>query len=667
MRAWDALLLAAIFSCLSCSTAFSPTLRAGSEPRRYEISQQLAPPQVARAFVNGSAFGIVVDGPLHLAAQLGNDAWRFADPITIGQPTSDAAAQLVWNHRFVFLMEIATGQPRVALELPSDRSRVPPSAVVMDASETRIAALYDGVLTVLWTRFDAPPRILLPSPRLPTSRFMPMVKRSSRQIEPEESALDDLGWHSIAWRGDNETRAANSAAASRLFFSKDGKRLTAGMQIYDLPEGKPLLALQEDELVVDASDSAAVVAQLAYRERLEPPGSQCGFQPRITQVRLAKLEYRMLDGSVVSYPGPLYGLPYAASASERWVSLPADAQGSRFELYDLETGALLRTPGAPRPPINADRSSAPIARTEPIESIDVANDGTLLYVEKHVAILARGGSLTPLKLPPGHAEHAHVKSVSLGPRGPFAVVRESRPRSADHDAVYAFDEAGLPRAVIFGGDAQRVSREGYAVIGSDRLALFSAVEKPDRRALSMPDYRAHETYQGRAAGSRRVVLRDPTSKRDRFLVFDGRSAPRSHTVSGEPSDQWDLSPDGSTLAATTDGGLSLLSLDDGRTIFTAPLLSRTPIPGHAPIRSITTSREVTVVGMNDGSIRVFLRGQEFRIDLRGRQDVATALAISPDERLIAVGTARGRLLLFARDQVTEGGGVEPHATGARTG
>ena len=58
-------------------------------------------------------------------------------------------------------------------------------------------------------------------------------------------------------------------------------------------------------------------------------------------------------------------------------------------------------------------------------------------------------------------------------------------------------------------------------------------------------------------------------------------------------------------------------------------------------------RHVTVVGDERGHIRVWRDGAVSDLDLGGRQDAALSGALSPDEKRLAIGTSRGRILVFA--------------------
>lgn len=237
-------------------------------------------------------------------------------------------------------------------------------------------------------------------------------------------------------------------------------------------------------------------------------------------------------------------------------------------------------------------------------------------------------------------------SIALGAGAVFAVVTESARRGLDRqDAVYAFDTAGRVRAVARGGLTARVSSSGQAVLatGNRGLTMWSVAEAP--RAVPVP-YRIrnlHARDQSRAAGGR-VVVQDATDDTRLFTVIDGSAAPRTLAVQGYLSSglQWDVAADGSTLVAEAGGAIHVLSLDDGSERLVAALTST----GGCALR---TSRHVTAAGQDNGLVRVWSRGRELRLDLSFRQDAATALAISPDERWLAIGTARGVVLLAALD------------------
>jgi hypothetical protein len=117
---------------------------------------------------------------------------------------------------------------------------------------------------------------------------------------------------------------------------------------------------------------------------------------------------------------------------------------------------------------------------------------------------------------------------------------------------------------------------------------------------------------------------------------------------------WTAADDGATLAwfgrapsdLNRDAGaehqtLHVVELDHGTERIVAPL--ETGALGTA----LATSARVTVAGDNRGDVHVWRDGVRADLDLRGRYDVAIAAAISPDDTHIALGTARGRLLIIA--------------------
>jgi hypothetical protein len=284
-----------------------------------------------------------------------------------------------------------------------------------------------------------------------------------------------------------------------------------------------------------------------------------------------------------------------------------------------------------------------------VTAIDVANDGTIAFVQEGQGWVANATSRRALELATATgSERPTFHDIALGMGAVFAVVTECpRPGFGGKHAVYAFDAAGRVRAVARGGMTERVSPSGHTVLANlGELTMWSVAEAPTRVPVPYQARNLYTTDQSRAvAGGRRVVVQDAIGDARLFTVVDGSAAPRTLTVHGYPSSgtQWDVAADGSTLAAETTGSVHVLSLDDGSERFGAALTSRW-------LRALRTSRQVTAAGEDDGLVRVWNRGRELRLDLNFRQDVATALAISPDERWLAIGTARGLVLLAALDQ-----------------
>lgn len=574
--------------------ACAPSVRV--EPPRYAA--------VTRPMVAGAVDGVRVPDGMRLVAGYGEDRWRFADHVRFGP--ANGALVPAWDGRRIYLVARATGQPVAALWHDEPRT----AAVAVDDSGTRVAALaHDGSVRY-WPRLDAAP-VHLVARRAPAAGGDPVkddlveigqVQRHG-YVATEELTESD-GW-------------PQARALRRLAFSPDGTRLLAGMHLWELATGRDLLPLRSDELVLDADHDRAIVARLIVIVTEGQPGSQCGYIPTYRSIRMVAYERRHVGGAVESLlsPGARAALP-----AEREVPASIAARG----------------PGHPGVPF------------QHIASIDVADDGRLVYVQRDQGWLVDRGQAQALRVADDRAAGTSFDSVTLGDGGAIYAVVHEHDRSGAPSAAYAMDATGAARVRV-PGMLDRIARDGRAVIGRDGgLEAWRLAGAPDGDRLDFRPRSLHSIDQGRAAGRDRVVLRDGEAGGALYVVHEPGRAPRVLRLPGDTAFTWALSPDGATAAASNRERLRIFSLDDGRVSVDHPLTPETAV------WSLTASAHVVAAGSVDGRVHLWRGGAVAEIDLGDRFDVATALAISPDERQLAIGTARGRIFVIALDRTPRG-------------
>lgn len=585
----------------------SPTVRAPatSKPTPYVASD--ARPVAGAAFRadEGSKASIGVESPLDVERVLGDDAWSFAYGVTLGPQVGGTV--LGWNPLAVYLIDVATGQPRHSLPVPQ---RDPPRVVLGAATDGKqVAALLSDGMIVYWASLRAKPVEHAPPMR-------PQTKNSG--VKPLTAGKTEVA----------QLEKLLEASQRRIAFSADGTRLIAGDQIYKSRDFRPLLAIAEGEIVIDADESGAVVAAIEIVRRHGEPGALCGYSPSWNEAQVTALEWRPVSGRVVPFSAKQPGLPVRASARDRWVAF-ANEQVS----HDLITGA--------ERPLPAAASSVPTGRVVndgAISSIDITDEGTVVLVRQGGAFVVRSAAVTPLAVPTEGNRPPSFESAVLGSGGvPYAVVAF---RGLGWTLAEP-DPSGGGRVWPAAGLTQRISREGRAVVTLDSGELRVRGFTGDEAEVPFRASNLVSIDQARVAHDR-VVVHDVERGANLFAVVDRGSEPRTIRVpGGMAADRWEVSADGSLLATLTGRQLTVVSLDTGHTTRTAAL-------DVAP-SALAISRSITAVGTLDGRVRVWACGREAVVDLRQRSDLAHSLAISPDERRLAIGTNRGIAIILQVD------------------
>jgi hypothetical protein len=563
---------------------------------------------LVRSMADGASDGVRVPDGMRIIAAYGDDTWRLGGPGRIRFGAAGGGYIPTWDDRWIYVVDESRGQPVAAVALSGRRI----TAAAVDASGTRVAALVDDGSALYWPTFAAVPVPLVPVP-------VATAAEDSGYVPAKDSRGED------AW--------ALERAARRLSFSPAGDRLLAGMHLWDLSSRRDLLPLRRDEIVLDATHHAALVARIGVETVHGEPGGQCDFEPVDHRLTLAALELRAVDEPPLRSP--------------RHGAIPSDASVAQRRVWLGNSSGLITTdradvPTVPAPPVSTPRP--PRALHGGIASLDVADDGRLVFVENRVGWLLDEGVATALRVPDDRADITRFGSVSLGGRGIYAVVVEDQPGRRP-SALYAMDVAGAARVRV-AGRAEHVSRAGRAVIGrGDRFEEWDLSGAPGHRAVDFRPRNLSTNDQGRSAGRGRVVLRDTEPSSSIVEVRDPGAAPRRLGIDGAYSSLWAVAEDGSAVAAMAgerpSAGLYVLSLDDGHVLLHEP-----PAPG-TEIVALAVSAQVIAAADTRGIVRVWRRGRAADIDLAGRYDMATALAISPDQALLAIGTGRGRIYVVA--------------------
>lgn len=308
------LALALLFVPTACAGGvLTPKTFVRDEPAGYTVSLGAPPTSVAEPASTDDA-GLVIEGRLTRLRSLGDDAFRTASYHRLGPEIRDGF--LVFDDAEIELFDRQSGQPRWALRLPPYVTGI--AAVAASEAGDRLAALRWDSKVIYYPRRDAAPEILPPPPN-------PRPPRTNAPRGPD------------AWTHD--------AADRRLAFSRDGRRLVAGNNVYDLDAHAYLLALESGETVLDLTPDEALVAATRTRET-PAPGARRGRPDDLEGYQISR---RSLDGGPrLGVPALVQSFPLSASVAERWMLVPTGEHADGALVIDLDTGAQ-RATTAPGP------------------------------------------------------------------------------------------------------------------------------------------------------------------------------------------------------------------------------------------------------------------------------------------------------------------------------
>ncbi|MDB4932097.1 MAG: hypothetical protein JWM10_4581, partial [Myxococcaceae bacterium] len=352
---------------------------------------------------------------------------------------------------------------------------------------------------------------------------------------------------------------------------------------------------------------------LGVRTTVGSPGSQCGFVPTSRAVVVTALEARDLRG----------GAP-----AQRLAALP---------LQDA-------VPGFDEPAAEASL----VVAARPVEHVAIAADGDVAAsVGEHAWwIDARGARALAWPRPA-----SSVRALAFTPHGLAAQAQfDAGARMLPATALFGRD--GRTRSAL--GGAQEFAPDGAArvVVRDETWALWDlrAMERvralPDPGALNLS-----ASDQARVTDAGVVVLREERGGAHVFLVAEGEGWRRVEVAAGGASLwRWALAPDGRHVALHEPHRLRVVELHDGRVRWERGFAGDATATAFAGDRIFVADDRGGVSGHSVDGV------QFARVDLAGRFDHATALAVSPDGAALAVGTARGRVFVFRVGSALRGGG-----------
>jgi len=539
---------------------------------------------------------------LSLAWEWGDDAGRFDGAAHPG-PTLSGDRRLVWTEQMCLVVDTSTAQPVRGFRWPEALAGAGgPRVIALDAGERWIAvATHQGAV---WLGgFDGTGFAqLAPALRLATPDDLPL------------EGAEPAGYDTVAfrpWRAEAAHGAEGviERGRQRLFFSPDGARLAGGMDIWDVATRRPSLVLRADEAVlsVDAGVEHVTVAQLAIRTETGRPGSQCGFIPVTHTVVARAVEERTVDGT---------------AAPRLLPSRALDDPGVRGQA-----------------PAATDASTqAPM----PVTAVDVDVRGEVAVVIGRRAWRVSAQGARELRWP----TRGSIRRAAFVPGGvALQGALEGGARVVQTTAV--FDGEGRARRALAGGIPSALNRVGRMVVRDDAgWSVWDATLMERLRALPDPG-RLHlgALEQARVTDAGLAVLWEEEPGAHVFLVVEGRAWRRVRVTALSPTlCGWSLAPDGQRVALHEPHTFRVVDLRDGRERF------RHVIEGE-PVASALLGDRVYLAD-DRGTVREFTHDGELRaqVDLSGRFDRATALALSPDGGYLAVGSARSRVFVFRVDQ-----------------
>jgi hypothetical protein len=546
----------------------------------------------------GAAREVIPSEGLTLVAQWGDDRGRYDAPMQRG-PSLPGQRHLVWNASSLLVVDSATGAPLRRLRWPSPPPGASIQRVAVDPAGRFVAGLdaHGGVTLGALDGDELAP--LVAPPR----------EAASPPVAPAATpALPHFDYVSIeAWRGGDADRGwPSSRAAQRLFFSRDGSRLVGAESVWDVATRRPLLTLRVGEalLAVDSDVSRAAVASLALRVAVGAPGSQCGFVPVMRSLVIAALESRDLLGA--SAPRPLPTPPSLDAA----------------------------VPGFDEPWSEAPTRIA----SRPVEQLALAANGDVAVAMGDRAWWVAAREARALSWPrPIHS----VRALSFTPHGIAAqAIFEAGARMIAATALYGRD--GRTGRALAGAEGFAPDPSGRMVLHDGDWALWDLHSM--ERVRSLPDPGALNLSaidQVRLSDAGVAVLRDERGGAHVFLVGEGEGWRRVVVpAAGASLWRWELSPDGHRVALHEPHRLRVVDLSDGRVRW------QREYPGEATVAVFAGDR--LYVGDDRGRVSAHSGdGTEVaHVELAGRFDHATALAVSPDGATLAVGTARSRVFVF---------------------
>jgi hypothetical protein len=535
---------------------------------------------------------------LTLVAAWGDDRDRFEDHVRRG-PSLPGGRHVVFNGAFFLVVDDATGAPRAMVRWPERLPDAPVERVAVDAAGRRIAALDQRGRVMLGTLDGADLAVISPAARTPAAavadapRSEPEQRFDSVTVAPWRGAGVDEPWSSVQ-------------VAQRLFFSPDGSRLAGRESAWDVAARRPLLALTAGEalLAVDAGVTRAAVAALGVRTSVGSPGSQCGFVPVMRSVVVTALEARDLTG-----PSPARRLAVTS-------------------LRDVVPG--FDEPAA-EPQLNIAARPVAAVAIGPGGDVAVALGGEAWWIDD------RGARALVWPRPTSQVRALALTPHGLAAQAYFDVGARMLPATA------LFGRDGRTRSALGGAQefapdaaARLVVRDGEGWALWDLRAMERVRALPDPRALNLS-----ASDQARVTDAGGVVLREERGGAHVFLVAEGEGWRRVEVPAGGASLwRWTLAPDGRHVALHEPHRLRVVDLRDGRVRWERGFTGDATATAFAGDRIYVADDRGGVSGHSpDGA-------QVARVDLAGRFDHATALAVSPDGAALAVGTARGRVFVF---------------------
>lgn len=531
---------------------------------------------------------------LSLVAEWGDDRQRYDDRYHDG-PTLTDRRRVLWSATALLLVDSDGAPNRLARwSLPTD---VWPSRIAVDPRGRWIAVLDTRGGYHVGALGGGELAALAPAPRAPSAADTPATA-----VEPR---VDVAGSSTRPWHGGSgETSWPPARISERLFFSPDGERLVGGESVWEVATRRPLLTLAVDEalLGVDADLTRAAVARLVERTEHGRPGSQCGFIPTWHSLVVTHAESRDLRAS--------------APPRELTVSSWQEA-----------------VPGFDEPPAVRDA----LLPYHPVTQVAVDAGGPVA-----VAIGGNAWRLTergaaPLGWPRAMRE-VHGMTFAAGGLVVQSTL-DAAGRYTPASGLYRAD--GAADRLLAGGLQGPPSRDGLAVLDDEGWSVWDLVHLHRVRELPDPGrLNLSSIEQGRLSDAGVAVLREETSRDFVFLVEQGEAWRRvAVPKQGRSFGRWWLAPDGRHVAMWITGHLALLDLADGRVRWEGEVAGQDV--------SVALANDRVWVGDLHGVRGLSLDGEELaRVDLDGRFDRPTALALGRDGATLAVGTARSRVFVF---------------------
>ncbi|MBK6535543.1 MAG: PQQ-binding-like beta-propeller repeat protein [Deltaproteobacteria bacterium] len=589
--------LLALVAAIGCVRVF-PQHFAADDHGAHVYSVAPAPPGATGEGL-GTARSLIPAEGLTLVAEWGDDRGRYDAPMHRG-PSLPGDRHVVWNASSLLVVDTATGSPLRRLRWPSPQPGAHIARVAVDPAGRLVAALDARGGVILGTLDGADLAPLVAAHREAAS---PVVASAAA---PDPPHFDHVSTE--AWRGgDADGRWPSARVSQRLFFSRDGSRLVGAESIWDVATRRPLLALREGEalLAVDADATRAAVAVLGVRTSVGTPGSQCGFVPVSRALVVTALESRDLLGGTA--PQPLPTPP----------SLDGPALG-----FDEPQGEAPST-----------------VASLPVEPLAVSTDGELAVAMGDRAWWVGTREARALSWP---RPVRSVRALTFTPHGIAAQsMIDAGARMIVATALYGRD--GRTLRALAGAQGFAPDRAGRMVLRDGDWSLWDLHSM--ERVRSLPDPGALNLGaidQARLSDEGVAVLREARGGAHVFLVGEGDGWRRVEVAAaGASLWRWALSPDGHHVALHEPHRLRVVDLRDGRVRW------QREYPGEATAAVFAGDR--LYVGDDRGRVSAHSPdGTEVaHVELAGRFDHATALAVSPDGATLAIGTARSRVFVFA--------------------